>query len=144
MKLNEVLEPTCESYEQVYIDHNDHVYDNDNNLVGTVDQFDVDQNLHEAAKRQWKRRGRELYKRYRCLSGPKKGKLVADPAGCATRKDPKKVRRGRKMMRTKKNTIVRKSKISKRQQLSKIVSRMNKRLRGETDASGGKKKSSNK
>lgn len=86
--------------------------------------------LAEASKRQWKRRGRELYKRYRCVSGPKKGKLVSEPSKCASRKDPKKVRQGRKVMRTKKNTIQRKSKISKRRQLSKMVTRMNQRLMG--------------
>lgn len=86
--------------------------------------------LSEAAIRQYKRVGQEIKKRYRCLSGPKSGKLVAEPSSCATRKDPRKVRQGRKVMRSKKGTIKRKSAISKRKQLSRMVKKMNQRLSG--------------
>ena len=86
--------------------------------------------LDEAARRQFKRMGQEIKKRYRCVSGPKAGKLVATPGSCATRKDPKKVRHGRKVMRSKKRIIQRKSRIAKRRQLSKMVAKMNRRLSG--------------
>lgn len=86
--------------------------------------------LTEAAKRQYKRVGQTVRKRYRCLSGPKAGKLVAEPGKCATRKDPKKVRHGRKVMRAKKGVIKRKTQIAKRKQLSRMVARMNRRLAG--------------
>lgn len=109
MKLFEVLNDCI--FEEVYTD-------GDGNI------------LNEAAIRQYKRVGQEIKKRYRCLSGPKSGKLVAAPSNCATRKDPKKVRQGRKVMRSKKGTIKRKSRISKRKQLSKMVKRMNQRLAG--------------
>lgn len=86
--------------------------------------------LSEAAIRQWKRSGKTIQKKYRCMAGNKEGKLVSNPGDCSKRKDPKKVRQGRKVMRSKKGIISRKSKISKRTQLSKMVTKMNKRLTG--------------
>lgn len=101
-----------------------------------VDQYEcevvfVDENgeiLTEAAKRMFKRIGKEIKRRYRCTTGPKKGKPVSDPKLCATRKDPRKVRHGRKVARTKKGIRIRKSKIMKRTAMSKMVRRMNQRL----------------
>lgn len=89
--------------------------------------------LSEAAVRQWKRLGKTIIKKYRCLAGPKTGKLVSNPGDCATRKEPKNVRQGRKVMRAKKGLIARKSKISKRTSFSKMVSKMNARLMGKVD-----------
>ena len=107
MKLDEILyECDC-----VYVDENDEILD-------------------EAAVRQWKRMGTTVIKKYRCLGGLKAGKLVSDPSKCVTRKDPKKVRHGRKVMRMKKGTIARKSKVSKKRSLSKLVRKMNMRLMG--------------
>lgn len=100
----------CE-LEIVYVDESDHV-------------------LTEAAVRQWKRMGKTVVRKYRCISGAKAGKLVSDPSGCATRRDPKKVRHGRKTMRSKKGVIARKSKVSKRTSFSKMVAKMNSRLMG--------------
>jgi len=107
---------------------------------GDVDEEDcqymecwVDENnniLTEAAKRMFKRKGKEIKRMYRCTTGPKKGKPVSDPTKCATRKDPKKVRHGRKVARTKKGVRIRKSKIAKRTSMSRMVRRMNKRLEG--------------
>lgn len=92
---------------------------------------DEDNNiLTEAAVRQFKRYGNTLKRKYRCLSGPKKGKLVSHPGDCAQRKEPKKVRNGRKVMRSKKGIINRKSKVAKRKAMSRLVSKMNKRLSG--------------
>lgn len=86
--------------------------------------------VDEAAIRQYKRVGQAIKKRYRCMSGPKAGKLVATPGACATRKDPRRVRHGRKVMRSKKGIIKRKTRVAKRKALSKIVAKMNKRLAG--------------
>ncbi len=91
---------------------------------------DQDNVLTESAVRQFKRIGNTIKRRYRCLSGPKAGKLVAKPYGCATRKDPRKVRQGRKLMRSKKGTIQRKARVTKGKSLSRMVTRMNKRLSG--------------
>lgn len=107
MKLFDILYE-CE---EVWVDENDEV-------------------LTEAAKRQFKRVGNTIRKKYRCMGGPKNGKLVSEPGKCATRKDPKKVRHGRKVMRSKKGTIKRKSGITKRKSISRLVSNMNKRLSG--------------
>lgn len=86
--------------------------------------------LEEAAKRQFKRVGNEIKKRYRCIGGPKSGKLVSQPGKCAQRKEPKKVRQGRKVMRSKKGTIKRKAGITKRKAISRLVTKMNRRLSG--------------
>lgn len=92
---------------------------------------DKDDNiLSEAAVRMFKRFGKEIKRRYRCTTGPKKGKPVTDPSKCATRKDPKKVRHGRKVARAKKGVRIRKSKIAMRTSMSKMVRRMNARLKG--------------
>jgi len=113
MKVEQVLfEQICE-FEEVYVDENGEI-------------------LSEMAVRQWKRKDSKLVKKYRCMQGPKKNRLVTKPGDCAMRKDPAKVRRGRKLMRTKKGTIMRKSKIAKRKSISKILSKLNARLMGKT------------
>lgn len=90
---------------------------------------DEDDNiLSEGAVRMFKRVGKKIIRKYRCTSGPKKGKPVSDPSKCATRIDPKKSREGRKRMRRGKATRKRKSKITKRTTISKMVSRLNKSL----------------
>lgn len=91
---------------------------------------DLDDVLDEAAIRQFKKQNGKLTKKYRCTSGPKAGKIVSDPCKCGQRKDPKKVRQGRKTMRSKKGIIQRKGTVSKRKYISRLVSRMNKKLAG--------------
>lgn len=98
-------------YEEVFVDSDDNI-------------------LSEAAIRQFKRNGKEIVRKYRCTAGPKKGRLASSPSDCTKRKDPKKVRQGRKTMRSKKGTIKRKSMITKRTSISKIVAKMNARLMG--------------
>jgi len=113
MKVEDVIFETECVFEEVYLDSDDNI-------------------LSEAAVRQWKRQGQKLVKKYRCMSGPKKNRLVGSPGSCATRKDPKKVRRGKKIMRTKKGVINRKAAISKRKSISNILSKLNARLMGKT------------
>lgn len=91
---------------------------------------DEDGEVLTEAQRAYKRRDRKIIKMYRCTSGPKKGKVVSDPKVCVQRKDPKKKRQGKKVMREKKGIIQRKSKRSKKQAMSKLVKRMNQRLSG--------------
>ena len=107
MKLNEVLYD-CEV---CYVDEKDEILD-------------------EAARRAFKRIGKEIRRRYRCTTGPKKGKVVANPIVCATRKDPRKVRHGRKVARSKKGVRLRKTRLMKRTAMSKLARRMNQRLAG--------------
>ena len=115
-------EEDCE-YVECWVDENDNI-------------------LSEAAVRMFKRVGKEIKRKYRCTSGPKKGKPVSDPKKCATRKDPKKVRQGRKIARTKKGIRLRKTKVMKKTAMSKMVSRMNARLKGSTTSSTKTNKSS--
>lgn len=84
--------------------------------------------LNEGAKPTFKRDGTEIKRCYRCTSGPKKGKLVSDPKQCGARKNPKKVRNGRKVAREKKGVRIRKTGITKRTTLSKLLKRLNARL----------------
>ena len=86
--------------------------------------------LTEAAVRMFKKIGKKLVRKYRCTSGPKKGQPVSDPSKCATRKDPKKVRQGKKIARKGKSTRKRKSRITKKTSLSKMAARLNKGLKG--------------
>lgn len=111
MKVDEILFNYVCEFEEVYVNEDDEI-------------------LSEAAIRQWKRSGAKMVQKYRCLSGPKKNRLVSSPGDCAVRKDPKKVRHGRKVMRAKKGTIMRKGKIAKRKSISKILTKMNARLMG--------------
>lgn len=106
------------------------IIDNEGCVWEAVYVDDEDQILDEGAIRQWKRVNNKLIRKYRCMAGKKKGKLVKDPSGCGQRKDPKKVRTGRKVMRSKKGIIGRKAKISKRQTISKRLAKMNARLMG--------------
>lgn len=81
--------------------------------------------------RQFKRYGNKFKRQYRCMSGPRKGRLVTDPMKCGKRKDPKQVRAGKKSSRVRKGERVRKTKLAKRRAPSQMVQRLNKRLRGE-------------
>lgn len=86
--------------------------------------------LSEAAIRQFKRVGGQIKRQFRCTTGPKKGKIVASPQSCGKRKDPKKRRHGKKVNRARKGVRVMKTRIAKKQQQSKLVTRMNRRIAG--------------
>jgi hypothetical protein len=96
-------------------------------LVDIFDSIELD----EAATRQFKRFGKEIKRYYRCTSGQKEGRMVASPSECGKRKDPRRVRNGKKVARSRKGVRIRKSAIAKRTAVSKLVSRMNARLNGE-------------
>ena len=106
--LNDIIPETCE-------------------IIYTDEEGEI---LSETAIRQFKRFGQVIKKQYRCTSGPKEGKIVATPQACGTRKDPKKVRHGRKVARMKQGVRVRKTIVAKRKAISKMVQKMNKRLAG--------------
>lgn len=93
-----------------------------------IDIIEPNTFLDEAATRAFKRFGKEIRRYYRCVSGPKAGKLVSDPSQCGKRKDPAKVRNGKKVARSRKGVRIRKTAIAKRTQVSKMVTKMNKRL----------------
>lgn len=87
------------------------------------------QQLDEAAQRAYRRVGNSITQYYRCTSGPKKGKLASDPSKCGQRKDPQRVRHGRKVAQRKGSIRVRKTQARKRTQLSKRVTTLNATLR---------------
>ena len=86
--------------------------------------------LSEAAARHFKKVGVNIKRQFRCTSGLKRGKIVANRATCSKRKDPKRKRIGKKSARLKKGVRRIKTRIAKRKQVSRLVKRMNKRLKG--------------
>lgn len=84
--------------------------------------------LVEGISRRFKRSGGRIRRMFRCGSGPKKGMIVADPKQCSKRKDPKRVRRGRKIMRQLGALIHRKGKVTRHTSQSKLLHRLNSRL----------------
>lgn len=95
--------------------------------------------LEESAARAFTRKGTKIKAAYRCVSGLKAGKIVAKPGACAHRKDPRKVRAGRKVMRQKGAVIHRKGQMSKRKAISKRLVSINRRLSKKTVFEGGER-----
>ena len=103
--------------EIVYTDENDNVVHN-----GSI--------LSESNIQAFKRTGNVIKRQYRCISGGKMGKIVANPNDCNKRKNPKSVKAGKTSARKNKTVRVSKTKISKNKSISKMVSSLNKRLKG--------------
>tara|TARA_R110000851_G_scaffold147274_1_gene287128 strand:+ start:71 stop:568 length:498 start_codon:yes stop_codon:yes gene_type:complete len=91
------------------------------------DEFGI---IAEAVQRQFRRYGDKFLRQYRCTTGQKSGRMVSSPEKCGIRKDPRKVRQGKKAARAKKGQRVRKTLFTKRKTQSKRLSRMNKMMRG--------------
>lgn len=87
--------------------------------------------LTEAVDRQFRRYGDKFVRQYRCTTGPKAGRMTSSPEKCGIRKDPRRVRIGKKSSRVKKGQRIRKTQFTKRKTASKRLSRMNKALRGD-------------
>ena len=87
--------------------------------------------IAEGVDRQFRRYGDKFLRQYRCTSGDKAGRLVTSPDKCGRRKDPKRVRIGKRASRVKKGIRVRKSLFTKRKTQSKRLSRLNAVLRGD-------------
>ena len=96
-----------------------------------LDQDEIS-TIAEAVDRQFRRYGDKFLRQYRCTTGPKAGRLVTSPEKCGKRKDPKKVRQGKRSARVKKGIRVRKTLFTKRKTQSKRLTRMNNVLRGDT------------
>lgn len=84
----------------------------------------------EAVQRQFRRYGDTFKRQYRCTSGQKAGRMVTSPEKCGIRKDPRRVRIGKRASRSKKGQRVRKTLFTKRKSQSKRLSRLNKVMRG--------------
>ncbi len=92
------------------------------------DEFDK---IVESVQRQFRRYGDKFLRQYRCTTGQKAGRMVTSPEKCGIRKDPRRVRMGKKSARMKKGQRIRKTLFTKRKTQSKRLSRLNKRMRGE-------------
>lgn len=97
-------------YEEVFVDENDNV-------------------LTEAAVTAFRRQGKTITRKFRCMAGEKKGRLVANPQTCVKRKSQARVLAGRKIASQKKGIRIRKSKIALKTNTSKMVRKANKRLK---------------
>lgn len=110
-----------------------------------VSEEDLEQ-VDEAVTRQLRRYGNKTKLQYRCQDGDKKGRLVSQPSGCGIRKDPTRVRAGKRSSRIRKGERVRKSNMTKRRTLTKNLMRRNKMFKGptaKTVLNKGDKKSAN-
>lgn len=95
------------------------------------DYYGEDENITESVTRQFRRYGNKFVRQYRCMSGPKKGRLVKNAVDCGRRKDPRKVRQGKYSSRIKRKQRTRKSNRTKRKPISQMLSRRNDVLRGD-------------
>lgn len=87
--------------------------------------------LMENAVMAWGKAGNEVVRKFRCLSGTRKGRLVNSPSDCSKRIDPEKKLRMKKTMAKMGKKIARKAKRTKRVNLtSKKVAARNKALGG--------------
>ena len=77
----------------------------------------------------FRRKGQEIKRQFRCVSGEKKGRLVADPKTCVKRKNPKRMLVGQRTARSKKGLRLRKSAITRNTSAHKMVRKTNKRLK---------------
>lgn len=85
-------------------------------------------NLCEGAAPAYKRNAGSITRYFRCTTGPKKGKLAADPSSCGVRPNPKRVRHGKRVAKQKGAVRVRKTAVAKKQQISKRVTQLNQLL----------------
>lgn len=84
--------------------------------------------LSESAIQAFKRNGNVIKRQFRCTSGRKTGKIVANANDCNKRKNPKKIKAGRKSARQNKSIRIQKTRISKNKSISKMVTDLNRRI----------------
>ncbi len=81
----------------------------------------------ETVRRVWARKGRAVVKKFRCVTGRKKGRIVNTPADCGTIVDLKKRQNFKRTKLTKANRIKLKTKRTKKYNPASVrVQRMNK------------------
>lgn len=130
MRVYELLERVSE-VEEEYLSYLEEEYLYESENKGSMTPSIEKGKSRRTVTRQFKRYGNTFKRQFRCMSGPRKGRLVVNPQKCGMRKDPKQVRAGKKSARIRKGERVRKTRLAKRKTPSKMVQRLNKRLRGE-------------
>lgn len=104
-----------------------------NELFVSEDDLIIEELLSESASMAWGKRGNEIVKKYRCLSGPRKGRLVNTPADCAKKLDLTKSRRMKRNIAIKGKKMARKAKRTKRvSPISKQIQKRNLLMNGAT------------
>jgi hypothetical protein len=86
--------------------------------------------FEEGIRRAFKRIANRIKQQFRCTSGRKAGKVVASPNTCATKKDPKRIKAGRKSARLKKSVRIEKTKRAFKKPQTKQLIKMNRRISG--------------
>lgn len=95
-------------------------------LIEDFDENIIEEFIVESSVMAWGKKGDKIVKRYRCLSGPRKNRLVDQPADCSKTIDPKKRIQLKKTMAKMGKRIARKAKKTKRiNPVSKMVKRKN-------------------
>jgi hypothetical protein len=102
-----------------------------NELFSQDEDSLIEEFLAESATMAWGKSGDKIVKKYRCLSGTRKGRLVTNPGDCSKRIDPKKRIQMKKTMAKLGKRIARKSKRTKRvNPTSKKVASRNVAMKG--------------
>lgn len=95
-------------------------------LIEDFEYNDLEDFIIESSVMAWGKKGDKIVKRYRCLSGPRKNRLVNAPADCSKKIDPKKRIQLKKTMSKMGKRIARKARKTKRvDPVSKMVKRKN-------------------
>lgn len=85
--------------------------------------------IMETTKRIWARKGRKVLKKFRCMTGRKKGRIVNSPADCGTVVDLKKRQNFKRIKAAKGERIKRKTLRTKKYNPASLrVQKMNKML----------------
>lgn len=96
----------------------------------------LDDIISESASMAWGKSGDKIVKKFRCMSGPRKGRLVNTPADCSKKLDFKKSKQLKRTIATKGKKMAKKAKRTKRTNpVSKQVQRRNLML-GEANVIG--------
>ena len=111
------IEALFETYEEEYIEQ---LIENDEEKFAEM--------VNEAVRLIYRRKGNEIERAYRCLSGTKKGRIVNNPQVCVKKKDIKRSIISKRVNRLHRGARIRKMILSKRKALSKMVCRMNKQI----------------
>jgi hypothetical protein len=98
-------------------------------LIEDFDNTDIEDFIVESSVMAWGKKGDKIVKKYRCLSGPRKNRLVNAPADCSKTIDPKKRIQLKKTMAKMGKRISRKARKTKRvSPVSKMIKRKNMQL----------------
>ena len=97
-----------------------------NELFKSDEDIILDNIIAESASMAWGKRGDEIVKKYRCLSGPRKGRLVNAPSDCAKKLDLEKSKRMKRNLAVKGKKMARKARRTKRvNPISKQIQKRN-------------------